>query len=222
MTNFFRLQCLWSSCQYFNHLFPRFLTALNFIFSFFSLNIPIFNACIYGKLYDQCNSQFHIIFKSIIFLLFSSFGTCLLKISPRISWFLDPSVHFLHPCSCKFDLFTQKNICFHPWRLPKLWSSITLSAKTNLPSCTHFTLLLSNDKVFKQQKFNLTFLEVKMPLVFIVGGGLNPWLQEFWTAETGALRHSNTDHHRPLPLHGHSFLNLWLWHAEGLVVMTQI
>lgn len=38
-----------------------------------------------------------------------------------------------------------------------------------------------------------------MPLVFIVGGGLNPWLQEFWTAETGALRHSNTDHHRPLP-----------------------
>lgn len=97
-----------------NHLFPRFLTALNFIFSFFSLNIPIFNACIYVKLYDQCNSQFHIIFKSIIFLLFSSFGTCLLKISPRISWFLDPSVHFLHPCSCKFDLFTQKTFASTP------------------------------------------------------------------------------------------------------------
>lgn len=150
-----------------NHLFPRFLTALNFIFSFFSLNIPIFNACIYGKLYDQCNSQFHIIFQSIIFLLFSSFGTCLLKISPRISWFLDPSVHFLHPCSCKFDLFTQKNICFHPWRLPKLWSSITLSAKTNLPSCTHFTLLLSNDKVFKQQKFIWLSLKWKCHLCLL-------------------------------------------------------
>lgn len=192
-----------------NHLFPRFLTALNFIFSFFLLNIPIFNACIYGKLYDQCKSQFHIILKRIIFLLFSSFGTCLLKISPRISWFLDLSVHFLHPCSCKFDLFTQKTFASTPDDYQNFDQALHSQQKLiSPPAHILIMLLLSNDKVFKQQKFNLTFLEVKIPLVFIVGRGLNPWLQEFWTAETGALRHSNTDHHRPLPLHGHSFLNL--------------
>lgn len=210
-----------------NHL--RFLTALNFVFFFFFLikytsTSWYLYACIHCKLYDQCNSQFNIIFKSIIFIIFSSFGTCLIKISSRIRWFLDLSVHF-------FYMHVHVNLTFSPPKKtfastpddyqhfdPALHSQQKL---TSPPAHILITLLLSNDKVLKQKKFNLTFLEVKMPLVFILGGGLNPWLQEFWTAETGALRHSNTDQHRPLPLHGHSFLNLWLWHTEGLVVMTQ-
>lgn len=32
-----------------------------------------------------------------------------------------------------------------------------------------------------------------MPLVFIMGGGLTPWLREFWAAETGAVGESGTD-----------------------------
>lgn len=40
--------------------------------------------------------------------------------------------------------------------------------------------------------------EMKKSLVFIGGGAvkLNPWLQQFRTAETGAGGHSDTDHHR--------------------------
>lgn len=35
--------------------------------------------------------------------------------------------------------------------------------------------------------------EAKMSLVFIVGGSLNPWLQAFGTAETGAARGGHSD-----------------------------
>lgn len=151
MTNFFWLQCPWSSCQYFNQCviicFLVFSQLSTSFFSFFSLNIPS-SLGIYMHVYTV-NYMISAIHNSISFLkvlylyFFLFFGTCSLKLSPRISWFLHLSVHFLHATFMKIWPFHQKNICFHPWWLPTLWSSITLPAKTNLPSCTHFDYVVA-------------------------------------------------------------------------------